>query len=118
MAHAKTYVKRGQPNKPKILQKQFIVGFRVKYRMLLGLQYYAEARGTNMSRIIFEALEYYFKYVLPKLKQKKNYVERRKTIDYSKVPTIDYAFMFHDHIGVPDLGDLLEYDREEFYDDE
>ena len=86
--------------------------------MLLGLQYYAEARGTTMSRIIFEALEYYFKWVLPNLKQKKNYVERRKTIDYSKVPTIDYAFMFHDHIDVPKLGDLLEYNKKKFYGDE
>ena len=86
--------------------------------MLLGLQYYAEARQTTMSRIIVEALEYYFKWVLPALKQKKNYVEKRNTVDYSKVPTIDYAFMFHDHIDVPELGDLLEYDREEFYGDE
>ena len=117
MARAKTFIKRGRPNKPKVLRKDDIFKFRVGYRMNLGLTHYAKQRRVNRSRLVREALEYYFRFHIPKFKMCKDYVIPKDYIDYRRAPIIDYSFMFSDCVEIPRELTLEELDEYE-YDDE
>jgi hypothetical protein len=112
----KHYRKKGRPNKPAILRKDDIVKFRAGYRLNLGLHHYSKQRGYNRSRLIREALEYYFKVVIPTFKNKKDLVVRKNIIDYSKEPIVDYSFMFDDFREIPcemTLEEFNDYEEEE-----
>jgi len=116
MARAKRFIKRGRPNKPEILRKVDIVKFRAGYRLNLGLHHYSKQRGYNRSRLIREALEHYFKVVIPTFKNKKDLVEPKVYIDHRKPAIVDYSFMFDDFREIPSemtLEEFNDYDDDE-----